>query len=70
LLGLFVFLTVQYPFWLAVGIMYLGGMLVVAVIAFAGRSRQTGVSNYVALDDKHWQMKVEEQATSEDFKAA
>ena len=50
--------------------MYLGGMLVVAVIAFAGRSRQTGVSNYVTLDDKHWQMKVEKQTTSEDLKAA
>jgi hypothetical protein len=45
-------------------------MLVVAVIAFAGRSGQTGVSNYVALDDKHWQLKVEEQTTSEDLKAA
>ena len=70
LLGLFAFLTVHYSFWLAVGIMYLGGMLVVAVIAFAWRGRQANVSNYVALDDKHLQMKIEEQAASEELKAA
>ena len=64
------FLTVHYSFWLAAGILYLGGMLVVAVFAFAGRSRQTGVSNYVALDDKQWQMEVEVQTTSEGLKAA
>ena len=70
LFGLVAFLTIHYSFWLAVGIVYIGGMLIVAVIAFAGRSRQTGVSNCVASDDKHWQIKVEEQTTSEDLKAA
>jgi hypothetical protein len=70
LLGLIAFLTIHYSFWLAVGIVYIGGMLIVAVIAFAGRSRHNGVSNCVASDDKHWQIKVEEQTTSEDLKAA
>ena len=70
LLGLIAFLTIHYSFWLAVGIVYIGGMLIVAVIAYAGRSRQTGVLNCVASDDKHWQIKVEEQTTSEDLKAA
>ena len=70
LLGLASFLTIYHSFWLAVGIMYLGGMLIVAVIAFAGRSKPTGVPNCVALDDKHLQIKVEEQTTSEDLKAA
>ena len=70
LLGLFAFLTVHYSFWLAVGIMYLGGMLIVAMIAFAGRNRQASVSNCAALNDKHWQMKVEGQTASEDLKAA
>jgi hypothetical protein len=70
LLGLFAFLTVHYSFWLAVGIMYLGGMLVIAVIALAGRNRQAGVPNYVALDSKHCQVKVEEQTVSEELKAA
>jgi hypothetical protein len=69
-LGLFVFLIVHYSFWLAVGIMYIGGMLIVAVITSTLRNRQTGVSNCVALDDKHGQIKVEEQTTSEDIKAA
>ena len=70
LLGLVVFLTTHYSFCLAVGIVYIGGMLVVAVIAFAGRSRQTVVSSYVVLDDKHCQTKVDEQTVSEEFKAA
>ena len=70
LLGLGAFLTVLYSFWMACVIMYLVGMLVVAVIAFAWRGRQANVSNYVALDDKHLQMKVEEQAASEELKAA
>jgi hypothetical protein len=39
-LGLFVFLTVQYSFWVAFGVMELGGMLATAVIAFAVRGRQ------------------------------
>ena len=47
-----------------------GGMLVVAMIALAGRNRQAGVTNYVALDGKHCQVKVEEQTVSEEHKAA
>jgi hypothetical protein len=70
LLGLAAFLTIHYSFWLAVGIMYIGVMLIVAVIAFAARSRQTVVSSYVVLDDKHCQTKVDEQTVSEEFKAA
>ena len=70
LLGLFTFLTVYSSFWLACGIMYFGGMLVVAVVAFAARSRQAGVSSNVPLDDKHCQVKVEEQTVSEELKAA
>lgn len=69
-LGLAVFLTFHYSFWLAVGIMYIGGMLIVALIAFAGRSRQASVSKRAALDDKHWQMKAEGQTASEELKAA
>ena len=70
LLGLFTFLTAYYSFWLACGIMYFGGMLVVAVTAFASRSKQTGVSNFAALDEKHAQLKVASQTGSEDLKAA
>ena len=70
LLGLAAFLTIHYSLWLAIGIMYISGMLIVAVIAFAGRSRQMGLSNCVASDDKHRQIKVEEQTTSEELKAA
>jgi hypothetical protein len=69
-LGLAVFLTIHYSFWLAIGIMYIGGMLIVALIAFAGRSRQASGSNCVALDDKHWQMKAEGETASEELKAA
>ena len=60
LLGLGVLLTVQYSFWLACGIIYFGVMLVVAVIAFAGRNSPSRVSSNVAqhvLPDE-----VEEQA--------
>ena len=69
-LGLAAFLTIHYSFWLAVGIMYVGGMLIVAMIAFAGRRRQASVLNYAAVDDKHWHMKAEGQRVSEELKAA
>ena len=70
LLGMVVFLTVHYSFWVACGIMYFGGMPVVAVIAFVGRSRQHGISSSVVLDDKPGQLTVEGQTASEHLKAA
>jgi len=70
LLGLVAFLTIHYSFWLAVGIVYIGGMLIVAMIAFAGRRRQASVLNCTALDDQHRQMKAEGKTASEDLKAA
>ena len=70
LLGMVVFLTVHYSFWVACGIMYFGGLLVVAVIAFVGRSRQPGISSSVVLDDKPGQLTVEGQTASEHLKAA
>ncbi len=44
-LGLFVYLTVQYSFWVAFGTIELCGMLATAVIAFAVRGRQPFTSN-------------------------
>ena len=70
LLGVVVFLTVHYSFWVACGIMYFGGMLVVAVIALAARSRQPAISSSVVLDDNPGQLTVEGQTASEDLKAA
>lgn len=69
-LGLLSFLTAHYSFWLAVGILYLGSMLIVAVIAFAARSRNTGVSNSVFREEMHRQVKVEKRQKSEDLNAA
>ena len=40
MLGVFVFLTVQYSFLVATGVMQFGGMLAITVIAFAVRSKQ------------------------------
>ncbi len=70
LLGLTAFLTVHYSFWVAFGIMYSGGMLLVAVIAFTTRSRQPGISRSMVLDDENGQLTVEGQTASEDLKAA
>lgn len=69
-LGVAAFLTVHYSFWVTCGIMYLSCMLVVAVIAFAGRSRQPGISSSVVLDDEPGELPVEGQTASEDRKAA
>lgn len=44
-LGLFVYLTVQYSFWVAFGTIELCGMFATAVIAFAVRGRQPFTSN-------------------------
>ncbi|MBE0574519.1 MAG: hypothetical protein IH613_01355 [Desulfuromonadales bacterium] len=49
-LGLFVFLTVQYSFWVAFGAMEFGGMLATAVIAFAVRGRQPFTSSELVLN--------------------
>jgi hypothetical protein len=70
LLGLIGFLTVHYSFWVACGIIYFAGILVVAVVAFVTRRRQSGELSYVALDDKHCQVNVEGQTISEKLKAA
>lgn len=48
--GLFVFLTVQYSFWVAFGAMELGGMLATSMIAFAVRGRQPFTSSDLVLD--------------------
>jgi len=39
LLGAFVFLTVHYSFWVAFGLIYFAGMLIVTVLSFAIRSK-------------------------------
>jgi len=70
MLGLFSFLIVHYSFWPAVGIMYLGGMLLVAVIALAGRNKQAGAQNYVTVESMNCQVNFEEQTGSEELKAA
>ena len=63
-------LTVQYSFWMASAILYMSGMFVVAVIAFAGRCRPSGKSTSSVLNDKTEQTIIEGNAASEDLKAA
>ena len=52
LLGVFAFLTVRYSFWVAFGVMYFGGMLMVIGTAFAVRYSKMKRLRSLVLDDQ------------------
>ncbi len=69
-LGLAVFLTIHYSFWLSVGIIYSGGMFLVVVIAFTTKRRRVSASRSTAFNDGKGQLIADGQTVSDDLKAA
>ena len=65
LLGLVTFLAVHYSFWMVFGIMFSGGMLLVVLIAFTVKSKE---SRYTVLDDGKRQLIVEGRTAPETIK--
>lgn len=70
LLGGFSFLTVRYSFWVAFGVMYFFGMLVVIGTAFAVRYRQLKKSRPPVLDEQAVYPGNEKLITSKSLHAA
>ena len=68
LLGLVAFLTVHYSFWVVFSIMYSGGMLLVVLIAFTVKSKESRTSRSTVLDDGKRQLIVEGLTESEAIK--
>ena len=69
LLGLATFLTVHYSFWVVFGFMFSGGMLLVVLIAFTGKSKESRTSRFKVLNDGKGQL-IKGQTASEDLKSA
>ena len=70
LLGVLLFLTVRYSFWVTFGIMYFGGMLVVIGTAFSIRYSKMKRSRSSVLDDQPAYLEGQELITSKNLHAA
>ena len=69
LLGLVTSLSVYYSFWVVFGFMFSGGMLLVVLIAFTVKSKESRTSRFRVLNDGKGQLN-KGQTASEDLKAA
>ena len=69
LLGLVTSLSVYFSFWVVFGFMFSGGMLLVVLIAFTGKSKESRTSRFKVLNDGKGQL-IKGQTASEDLKSA
>ena len=69
LLGLVTSLSVYFSFWVVFGFMFSGGMLLVILIAFTVKSKESRTSKFKVLNDGKGQ-RIKGQTASEDIKAA
>ena len=69
LLGLVTSLSVYFSFWVVFGFMFSGGMLLVVLIAFTVKSKESRTSRFKVLNDGKGQL-IKGQTASEDIKAA